>query len=214
MVKEIKIYEERMRLLTGYYDIVKGVVRLRSQQQSLETLASRLAFSLHLTHKREEDSDVLEDMARRLMHNELNKKDATIALKELVDPCNILVPMTEDGKFGFGHLRYQEYLAARELLINRSKDLVPLVEQTWWSGVFVLFAQMNESVHWLLDAVVEKMRIKQAKETMLAIINVRPSNERGDLLEMFMTHLKQDEREAILMDIIDLYDNYDDSIQQ
>ena len=69
--------------------------------------------------------------------------------------------MTEDGKFGFGHLRYQEYLVAQELLLNRGIDLISLLADPWWRGAFVLFAQMNENVHWLIEEAVQRWFLKE-----------------------------------------------------
>jgi hypothetical protein len=45
--------------------------------------------------------------------------------------------MTEDGKVGFGHLRYQEYLAALEIQSNRAINIIEYMDQEWWRGVLV-----------------------------------------------------------------------------
>jgi hypothetical protein len=188
---EIKLYEERIRLLVGHYDLAKNIRRVCSSLQCLENLARKLAFYLHTHNKREEDRSVLHEISRILMHNELDKQQAVIALDELIDPCNILVPMTEDGKFGFGHLRFQEHLAGKELFTNRSIDLLSLMKQPWWRGVLILFAQMNEDLCWLIDEIIKKVKIYKVEQTLQLMIKARPKSEQYKLLKMVQFHSRQ-----------------------
>ena len=86
---EIKLHEERFRLLTGYYDLLKGVNRILSHRQILDLLTRRLAFHLHSHYKREEDRNILNEVSRKLMYKEFSQRVTTIALDELIDPCNV-----------------------------------------------------------------------------------------------------------------------------
>lgn len=54
----------------------------------------------------------------------------------------------------FGHLRFQEHLAAVEISMNRGIDMVTLMRSDWWGGVFRLFAQMSHDTR----TIVEKLR--------------------------------------------------------
>ena len=131
---EIKLYDERIKLFTGYYDNVKHIItRISNTPNTLEKLAQKIAFYLHSQNRREDFKNILEEQSIRIMTNQLSQIEAKTTLNELIDPCEILVPMSPDGKYGFGHLRYQEHLAALELFnpsININViDKATMVEQ-------------------------------------------------------------------------------------
>lgn len=150
---EIKLYDERLNLYTGYYDNIKHIMmRSLSTPTNLVKIAQKIAFFLHINNKREENIEVLEQKSFEMMSNFMGKNDVKNALNELIDPCEILIPMTSDGKYGFGHLRYQEHLAARELF-NRSIDIMPLLTQNWWHSSLILFSRMNDNIEWLIRMV-------------------------------------------------------------
>jgi predicted NACHT family NTPase len=176
---EIKLYEHRIELLTGYYDSVKNInSRISSTPQILEKLARKLAFHLHTKNKREEDIVTLQNASIKLIAKTEGHKGAITALNELIDPCNILMPMSEDGKYGFDHLRYQEHLAAQELIFSRSIDIPLLLKNTWWRDTLVLFAQMEDDLMWLVKNVAEKKKVKMYEEGLKAMSNARPEREK------------------------------------
>ena len=109
-------------------------------------------------------------------------KAALIAVNELVHPCNILVPMSHRENFGFGHFRYQEYLAATELVQNRGIDIIPLLPQDWWRGCLVLFAQLTEDLEFIISGVIRSKTAILSKPTIDAILNVRLSEEKDKYL--------------------------------
>ena len=53
--------------------------------------------------------------------------------------------MNDRGQYGFGHLRFQEYLAARELNLNRTRKLEYVVGRPSWTGVFEQLIQLVDS---------------------------------------------------------------------
>lgn len=63
--------------------------------------------------------------------------------------------MTDDGKFGFGHLRFQEHLCAHEICQHRGIKIGPLLSQPWWKAALILYAQMDNDISWLITEVVE-----------------------------------------------------------
>jgi hypothetical protein len=196
---EIKLYNERINLLTGYYDNVKNIIsRIASTPNSLENLAQNLAFTLHSMGKREEDYKSLEEISVKLMLNKLSIKGTHDALNELIDPCNILVPMTEDGKFGFGHLRYQEHLAAKLIMSNRSIDIIPLLNQSWWRGVLILFSKMNDSIDWLIKDLGVKLRVTNSRDALTELINARPKHEKEKLFAMLEKFLAIEDYERVI----------------
>ena len=57
--------------------------------------------------------------------------------------------MTQDGQLGFGHLRYQEYLAACEIRYNRGIDIKKLLNKSWWRGALTLFSMLADDISFL-----------------------------------------------------------------
>ncbi|MBD1421217.1 NACHT domain-containing protein [Sphingobacterium chuzhouense] len=179
---EINLYNNRINLLTGYYDNVKNITsRTTITPQNLETLASKLAFFLHSNSTRESDIENLTEYAIKAMKNHLGKEQSTIALQELIDPCNILIPMSKTGQYGFGHLRYQEHLAAKEILNNRSIKIPALMRNLWWKGVFIIFSKLNDNIEWLIKDLGKEDLVNKNQEVLLEMINARPKYEHQPL---------------------------------
>ncbi len=173
---EIHLYDERLRLFTGYYDNVKRIViRISSKPNTLEILAQKLAFYLHCNNTREENLEILKENALRLLANQVDEEGIKTAFDELMDPCEILIPMSPDGKYGFGHLRYQEHLVAKELL-KRSVDIFPYLTQDWWESPLLLFARMNDDLEWLIKEIGDHKRI--SIPIVSKIIRTKPKYEK------------------------------------
>ncbi|WP_430413158.1 NACHT domain-containing protein [Kordia sp.] len=175
---EIKLYDNRLKLLAGYYDNVKNIPsRISTTPHNLEYLAKKIAFYLHSKNIRELEYKELEKFVVKRFKKTFSAEIVKIALKELIDPCNILVPMTDTGKFGFGHLRYQEHLAASELLTNRSINIIFLMTQDWWKETLLFFAQMSDDLTWMAKDVGFYLNEDKFTETLNEIIKLRPEEE-------------------------------------
>jgi len=208
---EIKLYNDRMKLLTGYYDNVKNIeTRITTTPQNLELLAQKLAYHLHSKNIRELYYDDLENISINIMHNHLSNSEAKIAFQELIEPCNILVPMTGDGKYGFGHLRYQEHLSALEIKTNRSIDIERIITNQWWRDTLILFAQMSESIEWLITKINYRIEMDVIKEIVYLMINTRPDDEQKRIKQN-IAKLKQESPELFLH-TEKQYDNDEDEI--
>jgi hypothetical protein len=194
---EIGLYEERMRLLLGHYDQRKGIKRVKSHHSLLDACARKLAYFLHQQHVRQASMELLMERAVSRVR-QAQRAEVEAAVRELVDPCNILVPMTESGAYGFGHLRYQEYLAACEIKSNRGIELEGLLRDSWWKDAMVLFAQMTDGIEQIIDQLVMSRRgpLSRAAPTLKAMIAARPVVERSALLGIVQSHEKLDEQEG------------------
>ena len=187
---ELKLYEDRLKLLTGYYDNVKRVERTTSTPNNLELIAQRVAFNLHKLGLREMLPDQLKALAVSGTVGRMSVSQAETGFEELIDPCNILIPMDSEGKYGLGHLLYQEHLVARELLQNRSVDLLPLMKNPWWMRAMTLFSQMNDDIEWLIREVGKRGAYFGVRETLSAMLMVRPKAQRekdNGLLNKYIT---------------------------
>jgi len=197
---EIRLYNDRLRLLTGYYDNVKNIeTRITITPQNLELLAQKLAFYLHSNGLRQIEISTLRKKAIKIMRNVLIANDAKKAINELIDPCNILIPMTSDGKYGFGHLRYQEHLTALELKTNRSIDVERLMTVGWWFDTLILFAQMNENLDWLINKISYQIEIKEIRQTFFTMLKTRPINEQ-QLIKRKIEKLIKERKELFLVE--------------
>ncbi|GEM_PF-2043144 len=203
---ELSMYAERFKLLFGHYDIHKKTRRVDSHHSALEVIARKLAFYLHSRNVRSATLKDLEKAAVRIAGRRSSMSEAHIrlAVHELVDPCNVLVPMTADGDFGFGHLRYQEYLSATEICANRGIDLGPLLSSPWWRSVLTLFAKMTDDISYVLEDVLEKgLKVTKCKENLLAMFETKSKSEQKHLQEIVEDHVKLDIWDADLQDYDD-----------
>lgn len=178
---EIKLYDERLKLLTGYYDRAKHINRMISKQSTLELLGQKLAFHMHYLGLRQMDRQQIINEAVRQSVDFFSFEEAKTAAEELIDPCNILVPMTETGEFGFGHLRFQEHLAARELNSNRGIEIFQLLKSPWWKDCLIMFSRMVTNLTWLIKEEAVDKKSAQELATLEEMIKVRPKAEQREL---------------------------------
>ena len=141
---ELRLYEERLKLFTGYYDNVKHISkRIFSSPSILELIAQKIGYHLHVNNVRElPKQNILEflatDLKFRYTIDEIN-----LGFEELISPCEILVPMTGLDNYGLGHLRFQEHLAAKEIASNRSISYIKFIEIEWWYDVILFYLNIN-----------------------------------------------------------------------
>jgi hypothetical protein len=183
------LYYERLRLLLGDYDIAKKSYRLESQRQLLELLARKLSYKMHLTHKRHASPSELNNYAISSLQDKYNRKAIDLALKELIYHCNILIPMTPEGNLGFGHLRYQEYLVACEIVHNRGVKVESFLPDSWWRGALAVYSQMADDVEHLIEWIAINDDFSRCKNNMFAMIDTRPEHEKLRLYDLYQKHL-------------------------
>lgn len=183
-INEIELYKERMRLLLGQYDVHKKIKRLKSTVNDLEYVSRKVAFTIHNLERRHlHQSEILQSL--RLIATRLSSEKLELAVAELVDPCNVLMPMTEDGELGFGHLRYQEYLVACELMANRGQGVGKLLREPWWRGAMVLFSQSTDNIDFLANWVINHGHYADVLTTFREMVKVRPEEEQSRIVAKF-----------------------------
>lgn len=198
---EIRLYEERMKLLLGHYDTHKGIKRIKLDSQILEFIARKLAFDFHSKGIRHLSYDRLIQATLSLCKDRYSEEVITTAVNELIDPCNVIVAMTNNGELGFEHLRYQEFLTAKELILNRSiqqHTITKLLHDASWRGALVLFSKMTDDLEFLITDVLYNDRASSVYETLSAMIVVRPQNEMERLLRIIDAHYRLDAVDSII----------------
>lgn len=207
---ELSLYAERMKLLLGHYDIHKKSKRLTTHHVLLEATAKKIAFQLHGLGVRSTSTSNLEEIAIKALKNQkfegVKEAEIRIAVRELIEPCNILVPMTDEGDIGFGHLRFQEYLCALELCQNRGIDILPLLKNPWWKSAVVLFSRLTDDIEHIICQVLERqVNISSCRDTLLAVIETRSRAEKHTLKQLVDKHSKLDRLAEELIE----YENYE-----
>ena len=197
---DLGLYKERLELLLGQYDIHKQAKRLTSHRQILEMVARKLAFKLHAGGLRSEHRDQLHEMALDEIPITFASADAIkTAVDELIDPANILIPMTESGEFGFGHLSHQEYLAATELCLNRGREISNFLGGRWWQSALVMFSRLTDQLLPVLEGVLADCDSLDDKEaTLKAMLAVRPASERRRLETILREFIQFHEHSSVL----------------
>lgn len=141
--KESKIYEERLNLLIGKYDVAKGVERQKNTPDNLKTVALYIAFLFHEKSSRILPyQPTLNDVVRRLK-DELDSSTVISCVNELIEPCDILQFNPEEQLLSFGHFRFQESLVALKMAKMSPFDLLPYLSDSFWRGAFTLYADSN-----------------------------------------------------------------------
>jgi len=193
---ELSMYAERMNLLLGHYDVHKKTKRVVSHRPLLLEVARKIAFGLHKDDVRSAPIEVLQKIANKAMsqvHSKVEKGKINIAVAELINPCNILVPMTNEGGYGFGHLRYQEYLCAEELHQNRTIDLLQYLATSWWRSVIVLFCRLHGTVEFLINDVIGKEHtVEKYYDTLIAVISTLDKSDQKRMKALIASHRKMD----------------------
>ncbi|WP_145235525.1 NACHT domain-containing protein [Urbifossiella limnaea] len=200
---EIRLYEERFRLLLGHYDSHKQVSRITTHHRDLETVARSIAHEMHERTRRYMSKEAMykiaEDAIASYHHGKNAREMAATAVDELIDPCNILVPMTAAGEWGFGHLRYQEYLVAVELNSARSRRVGDHIGEPWWHDVYVLFAQLAGDLEWLITYLTAQGRLTRGLRTITAMVQQQPPAVRQRMQQLISRNRRTDGKFADLL---------------
>jgi energy-coupling factor transporter ATP-binding protein EcfA2 len=175
---EIQLYKDRFHMLSGSVDAAKNIrPRIKTRPDDLRFLCQKIAVALHIERSRSMyrlevvemliDSEGARD-SRDLLNEQVN---------ELIDPCQLLVYMDGKDRVGFGHLRFQEFFVASELLTWQSQQLNEFLRDPWWSDVFCLYAKMNKNLFQFLSNLQPRFFDEQARSTVKKMMMFLTSRE-------------------------------------
>ncbi|MFA0071985.1 hypothetical protein AB4344_29650, partial [Vibrio breoganii] len=106
-----------------------------------------LAYYMHEQNCRELSQEAIVSFLTDSLHCEVQGNKVFL---ELISPCEILL-INPNGKYGFGHLRFQEYLASEQLVNLRKVRWDKILVSPWWHDVFLLYSQHAYEIEWLVD---------------------------------------------------------------
>ncbi|WP_220720423.1 NACHT domain-containing protein [Agarivorans litoreus] len=185
---EASLYKKRFELLSGLFDKFKGVNRMTSSPEVILKCSRELAYHMHDRKCRELCK---EDIIVFLTKNLHDERIANEVYAELITPCEILL-VNPNGKYGFGHLRFQEYLASEQLVNLRKIRLDKMLVSSWWHDVFLLYAQHAYEIEWLVDYATNNEMTRKTHKLLLNITSHRPPAEEKKLNQRIEIAFKQE----------------------
>lgn len=189
---EFEIYNERLKLFTGEYDLHKRVNRQKQKSESLILCARKIAFSMHANNIRSSKIKTIRSRLRSAMSDGYSDEFLNDCIEELENPCNILIKDRLTNEYSFGHVRFQEHLVSCELSANRNIDLVDLTVDDWWNGVLSLYAQ-GHSFFDLIEEIYKKHgRLTRSLASLRLMIQNVPINDRRSYNELINGYLIAD----------------------
>lgn len=148
-----ELYEESVEVLLWHWDKAKGldeeqeIMGVRLDSGDRRSLLEPVAFWMHERQRREIEKPELKDLLlprfRNLAGNETRADKAVDAFLAVVNErSGLLIERGAGGVYGFAHLTFQEYLAARALAgrkdsIEYSLKVLP---DSWWRETLLLEA--------------------------------------------------------------------------
>ena len=194
---EPEVYRKYIALLCGQYDAFKQVKRTKSPQELLERVARVIAFKMHRLRLREIEALDLGSMLRKTFQETVSGEALGLATAELISPCAVLKRIPNTGRIGFGHLRFQEFLASEEFLHNNRYSPLDYVNDEWWKGVLYLYA-FNVDMEELMAALYRTgRRFATSAANLRRMIEARPLGERSSLQAQLETWTLQEIRDDI-----------------
>lgn len=144
---EASLYKKRFELLSGLFDRFKGINRMDVQPEVLLESARYLAFNMHYSNKRSLTINKMKSIINEKVNDE---QETELIVNNLITPSEILL-INNDASYGFGHLRFQEYLASEQLINIRSISTNKLITNQWWHDVYLLYSQHAHEIEWIIN---------------------------------------------------------------
>ncbi len=199
-----ELYEEAVEVLLGNWDGAKGlqtVLEVAGRELDAgdrRSLLEPVAFWLHERKRREIELDELRDSAARLSNHYRQRQSGSQKSAGCLyggdQRTSGLLVDRGTGEYGFAHLTFQEYLAARALA-DRDDSIeftIKVLNDPWWSETILLqvgylSTQGKTRATRLIQAIMDAHPGAQAnfEHLLLAaecVIDAGPARLEGDLL--------------------------------
>jgi len=187
------------------WDAVKGVKRDRYQVRDKYHFLKKLAFDMHVRQVRSEPWENLVKLATSKVGELQTTNDAENFVSELVQNNNVLL-QDQNGKWGLGHLQYQEYLTALEAKDNPRVQLAKYLKHGWWSSVLEMYADMTRDITVLVEHTIKSDTSAKLQEDVILL------EQLADLLQR-APNTEQDAK-AFVWKAIEMFNSVDRSFQQ
>lgn len=182
---ESSLYRSRFELLSGLFDRFKGINRMVARPEDLLEAARYLAYNMHQEKQRAATKGyivkVISDILSHHYPPETLDAYSLTVMNELISPSEILL-LNNDGSYGFGHLRFQEYLASEHLIHIRTLELRKMLTDPWWHDVFLLYSQHAHDIEWIINDASNNGYSRQVKDLLIDMTKYATQSKRESLM--------------------------------
>ena len=155
-----KLYEECLKVMIELWNLSNRKIDVGFSFDNSMSLLSMIAKRLMETERREMDKKEIEECLPETIEN----RPRDFFLKEMVLKAGILYEA--EGKTGFLHLTFQEYLAARYFAGNKNQnDILKYRYKDYWKETFKLFVNTGNA-ELLFEEVIENLIEKNYWKSM------------------------------------------------
>jgi energy-coupling factor transporter ATP-binding protein EcfA2 len=162
----VELYQRILNVLLGEWQKAKGISDNLEPEQKLAVL--RVLASHLMTHRKRDigEKDVASLLREPLAQLGITGSGVEKFISELESNSGILVE-TENGKLGFAHLTFQEYLTASQWANQDGLklELYEIIPDSWWYETLRLFAGMSNAT----DIIRTCLDINDVSSLMLAV---------------------------------------------
>lgn len=176
---EVELYEERFAMLLGRWELAKGIDPLSSKlRQRYWHLLMDLAIDMHLKERRSIDYAEAIGHARQLETEDFS------AAAMLMDCTYRGIFLREGSGISFGHLTYQEFLAARWLSRENPADFIlGKLGSPWWIKPLEFYAAIRGDITQIIKEALDR-DAQDAFFSLSRLAAFAPLTRRGVLREL------------------------------
>jgi hypothetical protein len=169
--RRVELHRERLDLLLQRWDYSRGVFRNKYEPELKLHLLRKLAFSLHQHGLRAFHYEDYADVASTsLPYRFRNAQVSTELLAELIDN-NALIRRIDDDTYDFGHLSFQEYLTALEIVEMGDYEIVwKRIGMDWWRQPCLLACGIKRAADDVLMKLFEENQEELMKEDSILFL--------------------------------------------
>lgn len=180
---EVELYESRFDLLLGKWDQAKGIRRLPNELvKRYWRFIIELAYYMHLNEVRtvsmEQAKVKAEDFYSKQFHG---------SAAEMVFDCihRGVLEFEASGLLSFNHLTYQEYLAAKKLVMeNDLESIFDNLQNAWWFKTISYYAASKEDISSLLKYAIDKECNMEIADTLAELAELAPWTDAHLIMEV------------------------------
>jgi predicted NACHT family NTPase len=151
---ELDLYRSRLNLLLGGWEEAKNIAPMpREIRRQYELFLKTLAFEAHKRNERNFLRSLAISIAPRYMTPGYNK-DANSMIDDLIRRGVLEVQV--DGRLSFGHLTFQEHLAAEYMYQYRPIAFIhEHISSGWWLKPLIFLSTMMEDIGDILSSLAD-----------------------------------------------------------
>lgn len=174
---EIELYERRFELLLGKWDYAKGIKSIsREIMKRYWKFIIDLAMEMHSRGLRTISISDANSFAEKYYDKKFHSEPT-----ELVRDCahRGIIEFETFGGMSFGHLTYQEYLAAKKISEDNDVGFVfEKINDPWWQNVIRFYASIKEDITPLVKLVIEDNSTSDTIEIIYDLLELAPWNDK------------------------------------